>query len=216
MRESTAATTEQTVGEAVRQFRENQRLSVRTLASKAGFSPSFISQVENGQASPSINSLERIANCLGVTLGEFFNALEPREGAVTRASDRRQLTSGWSKARLESLGPSGSGVAMEPVLVTLAAGGSSGKTPCAQTHEEFAFVLDGRVTLTIEGDEFLLAGGDSATIPAGRSRKLQNRGTTPARIIIVSARNTSGYGRWWCRKWRRGESGPFPCGPCAA
>ena len=163
-------------------------MSVRTLASHAGFSPSFISQVENGQASPSISSLERIVSCLGVTLGEFFNAMEPREGPVTRASERRQMTSGWSKAKIESLGPAGRGVAMEPVLVTLGVGGSSGKSASAQTREEFAFVLEGEVTLTLDDQEFRLVRGDSALIPAGRPRKLHNTGDVPARVIIVSSR----------------------------
>ena len=53
---------EQHVGEAIRRLREGQRLSVRTLASKSGFSASFISQVELGQASPSLASLDRIAS----------------------------------------------------------------------------------------------------------------------------------------------------------
>jgi uncharacterized cupin superfamily protein len=166
-------------------------MSVRTLAANAGFSPSFISQVENGQASPSINSLERIANCLGVTLGEFFNALEPRAAAVTRVSERRQLTSGWSKATVESLGPAGVGVAIEPVLVTLSPGGSSGKTASAATHEEFLFVLEGEIELTLGAEQFLLSSGDSATIRASRPRKLYNPDTNaPARVLIVSGRTT--------------------------
>jgi quercetin dioxygenase-like cupin family protein len=163
-------------------------MSVRTLAANAGFSPSFISQVENGQASPSISSLEKIANALGVRLADFFNALKPRAAAVTRASSRRLLTSGWSKAKLELLGPTGSTVAMQAVLVTLAAGGSSGSKPSPPAAEEFAFVLEGELTLTMGGDEYLLSVGDSATIPAGEPRRLQNRGTTPVRIIIVSAK----------------------------
>ena len=60
------------VGKVIRRLRDRTGLSVRGLASKSGFSPSFISQVELGQASPSIASLEKIASALDVTLGEFF------------------------------------------------------------------------------------------------------------------------------------------------
>jgi transcriptional regulator with XRE-family HTH domain len=56
---------EQSVGGALRRLRKESRVSVRMLASKCGFSPSFISQVELGQASPSIASLDRIALALG-------------------------------------------------------------------------------------------------------------------------------------------------------
>ena len=60
------------VGERVRSLRTALNMSVRSLASRAGFSPSFISQVENGLVSPSIASLERIASILDVTLAGFF------------------------------------------------------------------------------------------------------------------------------------------------
>jgi transcriptional regulator with XRE-family HTH domain len=56
------------IGEVLRQLRERQGLSLRTLAGRAGFSASFLSQLENGQVSPSIASLDRIAAELGVTL----------------------------------------------------------------------------------------------------------------------------------------------------
>jgi quercetin dioxygenase-like cupin family protein len=188
--QTTNVATEQTVGETIRRLRENLGMSIRTLATESSFSPSFISQLENGQVSPSINSLEKIVNCFGLTLGSFFNAIEPREAAVTRASDRRQLTSGWSKAKIESLGSGGRGIAMEPVLVTLSAGGSSGKHAAPQAHSEFVFLLEGEIELTLGGEEFLLYAGDSATIPPNQARKLRNSGINAARVLIVGARNT--------------------------
>lgn len=51
-------------GALIRDFREHRCLSVRTLAARAGFSPSFLAQVENGLASPSIASLEKIVAAL--------------------------------------------------------------------------------------------------------------------------------------------------------
>jgi len=53
------------VGERIRQLRLGLGMSVRTLAAKTGFSPSLISQAENGQVTPSIGSLERIPWPLG-------------------------------------------------------------------------------------------------------------------------------------------------------
>lgn len=81
------------VRDAVRRLREARGLSVRTLASKCGFSASFISQVELGQASPSIASLDRIAAALGVTLGEFFQAVTPSGPSIIRAAERQVMQS---------------------------------------------------------------------------------------------------------------------------
>jgi transcriptional regulator with XRE-family HTH domain len=178
------------LGEAVRLLRESRQISVRSLAAETGFSPSFISQIENGQASPSISSLERIAVALGVTLGEFFNAMRPVASPITRSSNRRQLTSGWSRASLESLGPGGPGFALDSMLITLLPGGLSAKHEVAGTREEFVHVLEGTVSMTLAGEELTLEAGDSVTISAGRVRKMCNATDRPARLIVVSTRNS--------------------------
>ncbi|HVS04161.1 MAG TPA: helix-turn-helix transcriptional regulator, partial [Thermoanaerobaculia bacterium] len=68
----TATINETTIGETLQRLRLAQGLSLRTLAGRAGFSPSFLSQVENGQSSPSIASLDRLAQALGLRLVDFF------------------------------------------------------------------------------------------------------------------------------------------------
>ncbi len=176
------------VGNCVRRLRIDKGMSVRTLATQTGFSPSFISQVENGQASPSINSMERIADTLGVTLGEFFAAAaEGDADLIVRAPDRLRLTSGWSHGQVEALGPLRGSHQFEPVLITLDPGGRSGKHPYARASEEFALVLEGEVCLTLGPDENLLRPGDAVTIRAEELRLWQNKGTARARFLIVSS-----------------------------
>jgi transcriptional regulator with XRE-family HTH domain len=181
-----AIRSEQHVGELVRELRERRRLSVRTLAAEAGFSPSFISQVENGQASPSIASLERIAAALGVTLVEFFQASEARTSTVVRGAKRPRLESGWSKAKIEALGVEHS--KLEPVMITLAPGGSSGKRAHANSREEFALVSLGTVTLFLDGDEQVLERGDSVTISPQRPRRWVNHTSEAAEVLVVAVR----------------------------
>jgi transcriptional regulator with XRE-family HTH domain len=87
----TETNTDRPLGDMLRQHRESIGLSVRTLATKAGFSPSFISQVENGLASPSIGSLEKIAACLDVTLSELFRHQNEPLSGVVRVKDRPRM-----------------------------------------------------------------------------------------------------------------------------
>ena len=180
------------VGERLRQLREERGISLRKLAELTEFSASFISQVENGQASPSIGSLERIASAVGVTLGEFFAAPSRGEGPglVVRAAARENLESAWSNAQIEALAPMSVGRKLEPVIITLDAGGRSGKHPHPHAMEEFAFVLEGRVRLTLGEEAHDLEAGDAATIPLEHARAWENTGSGPARILVVSARIT--------------------------
>lgn len=184
----TAAGAEQNLGAIVRRLRTERELSVRTLASRAGFSPSFISQVELNQASPSIGSLERLAGALGVSLGDFFR--DPGAGArpVTRAARRRHLTSWWSRARIEALSPMGAGRRFEAVMVTLGVGSSSGKRPHAHAGEALAIVFDGAVRLTLDGQVLRLVAGDAVSLDLGTPPLWENPGRRPVRLVIVSTR----------------------------
>lgn len=185
-----AAKAERDLGELVRQFRLERNQSVRTLAARAGFAPSFISQVELNQASPSIASLERIAVALGITLGEFFPVGPAGAPAITRAGKRRPLTSWWSRARIEALTAPGPGRPFEVLMITIAAGGSSGKRPHAHPASQFAIVFDGQLQLTLGEDVQTLVRGDSVTVDASTPRLWENPGKTPARLVLVSSRST--------------------------
>jgi transcriptional regulator with XRE-family HTH domain len=178
---------QQAVGELVRRLREQRGLSLRALGGATDFSASFLSQLENGQVSPSISSMERIANTLGVTLGEFFSSLGSSEGGVVvRTSDRMEMQSQWSQATMQALSPMSRGRLLEPLLITLEPGGRSGKHPTARPREEFAFVVEGEVQLTLGPDSYRLAEGDAATILRGELRRWTNNTPRRARILVVA------------------------------
>lgn len=179
---------QQAVGQHVRDLRTAAGLSLRALAERTDFSPSFISQVENGQVSPSIASMERIAASLGVSLGEFFAAAARGEGgSVVRAQERAVLSSSWSSASVAALSPMSGQRRLEPVLITLDPGGRSGKHPSPHSTEEFAFVLEGEVRLTLGPEPHDLRAGDAVTILPRELRLWENRGRVPARVLVVSA-----------------------------
>ncbi len=178
---------QQAVGDLVRRLREQRGLTLRGLAAATDFSPSFISQLENGLVSPSIDSMERIANTLGVTLGEFFASLGSGEGGlVVRIADRVQLPSAWSLATVEALSSMSRGRLTEPLLITLDPGGRSGKHTTAHPREEFAFVIEGEVDLTLGPETFHLESGDAVTILRGELRRWANAGSATARILLVA------------------------------
>jgi transcriptional regulator with XRE-family HTH domain len=183
---------QQAVGAHVRRLRTERGLSLRSLATQTDFSPSFISQLENGQVSPSISSMERIAATLGVTLGEFFVAAQQGEGGlVVRAAERTVLSSWWSSAEIAALSPMKAAQQLEPVLITLKPGGRSGKHPYPHASEEFAFVVEGQVKLTLGPETHALERGDSVMILPRELRLWENASPDPALVLIVSLRANS-------------------------
>lgn len=178
------------LGALVRSLRERRALSVRTLARESGLSPSFISQVEHGVASPSIASMERIAHALGVTMSEFF-AVDERQAAgpfIVSAGEGRELTSAWSHAVVRELGPSRGAHLLQLVMLVLGAGGRSGARPAGHQGEEFAIVFAGQVLLRLEGAEHRLQAGDAVSLPSGMPHQWENLSDRDAHIVLVSLR----------------------------
>jgi transcriptional regulator with XRE-family HTH domain len=187
-----AAVNPQVIGEHIRRLRSDRGLSVRAFAAQTGFSPSFISQLENGQVSPSLGSLQKIAEALGVTLGEFFAAAETgEEPLIVRVENRSRMDSTWTDAHIEALGAMARNRRLEPVLVIFGPGGKSGQHPHAPSREEFAFIVTGEVTLTLADEENVMRPGDAVTLPAQAPRLWENRTREIAEILIVCSRTAN-------------------------
>jgi len=176
------------VGERIRQLRLGLGMSVRTLATQTGFSPSLISQVEHSQVMPSIGSLERIALALSVSLGVFFPVLEPSTVRVVRAEAREKLTSTWSPVAIEALAPLDGAGLWEPVMLSIAPGGCSGQYP-AVPGEKFAFIYVGEVSLTLGEEVYGLRQGDAITFIPATAYQWDNRGTVLAQVVCITRRS---------------------------
>lgn len=179
---------EQSLGAAIRRLREQRRLSIRTLARTCGFSPSFISQVELNQASPSLTSLEQIARGLGITIGQFFQAATPTSSMVVRSSERSVLQSEWSRSQIESLGHPGLDSRLEALMITIRPGGRSGGPMHSRETELFAVVFAGEVRLQLGETTQLLRRGDAVTIPPGTPHRWENNAAKAVQLLKVIAR----------------------------
>ncbi|MCU1295579.1 MAG: putative HTH-type transcriptional regulator [Bryobacterales bacterium] len=179
---------EQTLGGSLRRLREQQGISLRALAEKTDFSPSFLSQIENGQCSPSISSMEKIANALGVTLAQFFHSVNQRLVNVVRASERAHIALDWSRAEIASLGSLPNGSQFQASMLSIRPGGLTGKHASPSISDEFAIVFEGKAVLRLQEGEQTLERGDSVTIVAGTSRQWRNESDVMAEILVISLR----------------------------
>jgi XRE family transcriptional regulator, regulator of sulfur utilization len=177
---------EENLGAALRQLRARQHLSLRTLAERTGFSPSFLSQVENGQSSPSLSSIEKITAALGLTLGEFFQSMQVSNAAAVLEHARREWHLQWLQAHVETIGLPGEATSLAAFIVTMDAGGSSGAQPHSPPFDEFAYVLEGHVTLTMNTEHRKLRVGEGILLRAGQSRHWENTNASRARVLLVS------------------------------
>ncbi|MDO8445525.1 MAG: XRE family transcriptional regulator [Deltaproteobacteria bacterium] len=175
-----------TISNKLKKLREESKLSLRELGEKTGLSASFLSQIELGQVSPSIASLENIANAMNVHITHFFDDQTKPDSIVMRRSERKRIYSQGSKAIIQPLAHKISKKKIEPFMLTLEVGGESGEHPYSSHHgEEFGIILQGKVRFTLEEKEYLLEEGDSVYFNSTKPHKWENMGDKETIIILV-------------------------------
>jgi transcriptional regulator with XRE-family HTH domain len=173
------------VGGVLQQLRTNRALSLRVLADRTGFSASFLSQVERNQVSPSIGSLQKIAQALGVSVAKFFAATE-NPSAIIRSADRQSIRSNWSKGRIGMLQDPSWDFPVEMVLITMEGGGMSSKHPVPQPRTQVALVLRGEAMLTLGQKAHVMEAGDSVLIRQGVGHRWENKSAEEVQILIAT------------------------------
>jgi transcriptional regulator with XRE-family HTH domain len=179
----------QKVSERIRQMREEQGLSLRALAERADVSASALSQIEAGQNSPSIATLEKICAALGVPIAALFDEGDT-EGVplVMRAGARRKVYSAGSHASIEPLARGLARKKMQPLLMVLEAGGECGEHPYASAEgEEFAMVIHGAARFEQQGTVSELGAGDAIYYDPRLPHNWHNASSGPTTLLVVVA-----------------------------
>lgn len=133
------------IGSKLKELRVLKGLTQEELADRAELSKGFISQLERNLTSPSIATLVDILQCLGTTIGDFFNETV-EEQIVFSKNDYFEKYDSDLKNQIRWIIPNAQKNTMEPILLTLEAGGSTyPDTP--HEGEEFGYVLQGSVSI---------------------------------------------------------------------
>ena len=177
------------VGGRVRALREAMGLSLRDLAARSGVSAPMLSQVERGETSPTLAVAARIASGLELSLSQLLRLDEGGQVAVVRAGEGRARARRGH--RTEELTPPLPGQRADVSLHELAADASTGGLGDPPVHEpgsrETAVVLEGEVSLVVDGERYLLGVGDSVTFDADLPHHFTNDGAEPTRFLAVVA-----------------------------
>ena len=173
------------LGEHIQAYRKQSHISLRELASMAGISPSMLSQIENNAVNPSINTLKSIAEALGVPLYKFFTPREPGPADQIVRKGKHQIIGHWgTDVTYKLLTPDTNG-AIEFMLMEFPPDTSTRKEPRGHLGEETAYVIEGPVEVTVDGQSYILEQGDSIRIPPNQPHKWTNHRQVPASVIFA-------------------------------
>jgi transcriptional regulator with XRE-family HTH domain len=171
------------LGQKIRDLRLRRGLTVHQLATASGLSKGFISQLENGIASPSLASLADVARVLETSVA-YLVAPDSEAMQVVRKDQRRPIRVGGNAGRAECLTPD-TVRNLDVVMVELPPGLTAGDKQHYHHGEEFLVCLEGRIRVTCAGQAVELDAGDSAHFDGRAHHAVENIGEHAARLIIV-------------------------------
>jgi transcriptional regulator with XRE-family HTH domain len=182
------------LGERLRARRKALKLTLQDIADQAGFSVGFISQIERGITVPSLTSLVAVCRVLKVDVGSFFQ--QPRnENPVTRRESRPVYGLGGitgNAVTYERLSASFPGNVLRSTLIHEPPGFRS--EPMSHEGEEIFFIVDGALTLELDGEMLILETGDTVHFPSTRTHATWNHTDKPATIFHTCTMDVFGDG----------------------
>ncbi len=175
---------EASIGERIKMLRQAKSLTQEELATRAGLTKGFISQVERNLTSLSVESLIGILDALDEKPSNFFNGAFD-EKIVFRFRDRVELEREDVK-RFQILVPAAQNRLMDPALLELDVGE---RTPEEEPHEgeEFGFVLAGGVEIVLGGKPHRVKRGECFYFKATKRHCIVNRLKKKSVVLWVSS-----------------------------
>jgi len=172
------------VGGRLRELRQERGMSMRALGRASGLSTNALSMIERGRTSPSVSTLYKISEALGVPITAFFRLEPPKQEVVFRkANDRRSVP--FPRGVWEGLGGESFVGGLEPFLLTLEVGASSGRFGMLHSGHEFVLCLQGSLEYEVEDERYLLEDGDSLLFAAQLQHRWRNAGKSTCRVVIA-------------------------------
>jgi DNA-binding transcriptional MerR regulator/mannose-6-phosphate isomerase-like protein (cupin superfamily) len=172
------------VHDRIRMLRKRKGMSLRALAAAAGLSASSVSAIERGLSAPSVGTLQRLAAALETNMPGLIDTPRPQRQLVVRPHERPVLemeTPGVCFANLYAID-----TALQSILISVEPGQGS-QDPYSHKGEEFLYILEGELEVTLdERETYRLGPHDAMTFESTRPHRWHNPGDVLTLIVWVN------------------------------
>ncbi|MFI6284860.1 helix-turn-helix domain-containing protein [Streptomyces sp. NPDC051018] len=179
---------EQTVAANLRRLRKRSGMSLSDMARHTGLAKSTFTNLESGTGNPTLQTLWSIAEALGCTLADVIHEQIPQ---VLRADEGARVDSESSRGRIIAQIPVGTGV--DVYEVTFLPGQTHNSSGGRPGMTEYLYVIDGRVSAGVPGQEETLGPGDTYRLPEEPYR-IGSLDDVETKTILLIANPTTGPG----------------------
>jgi transcriptional regulator with XRE-family HTH domain len=173
------------LGRKIRFYRLKQDTTLKDLATQIGVTPSLLSQIEHGKASPSLGTLKAIADVFNVPIGILFemNSRPSPSPLIKKNTFKKIMTEGNVMHSLLSPGFDD----LEFFINEFPPEATTGEIPYSHDGIECGYLLKGTLFIELDGIEYKMEEGDSVVFESYRPHKVTNRSNTSATAIWVGS-----------------------------
>ncbi|WP_249689616.1 XRE family transcriptional regulator [Stappia sp. WLB 29] len=171
----------------LRSLRTDRELTLQELAQTSGVSRATLSRIENGEVSPTAETLGRLASAFGLPLSQLLAPLEPEFPPLLRRAEQGSWTDPGGGFTRRSVSPPASGLKLEMIECEIGPNQRiSYERPAVPAHEHHLVLLAGALTLTVDGERYELRPGDCLRYRLFGASTFET-GDEPARYLIALA-----------------------------
>lgn len=177
------------VGTRIRELRTERSFTVQQLADRSQISRRLLTQIEHGQANPSLVAITRIARQLGTDFTTLLASAGIDESAVEVFGDEDHVLV-WSSQNGSSahlLVSTSEARTADMWLWRLAPGDTYKGNADPDRSQELFYVLEGRLTLGTDQSEVDVPAGSASRLRSDRAYVYSNMGSTPAVFVRTVA-----------------------------
>ena len=170
------------LGEKIKKIRESNDWTIESLAQKTDQTPEFIQKVETNEVVPSVSFLLKLSRALGVDPGTF---LSDEEKAHIQDKRAQAFTTRTRNYAYQTLTPGAENQHLRGFMITIEA--KQAHKPVAYKHEgeEFIYVMEGSLELTLDNKVNNLKSGESMHYNSEIPHKLKNKGNETTRCLVM-------------------------------
>ncbi len=171
------------VGETIAVQRAAHGLTLEELARRSSISTGLLSQLERGIGNPSLSTLTRLAQALGIPIGSFFAAAATEPDILVHPETRKRLVLSDRNLTYQLLVPDLQG-ALSMLHIEMPPGFTNESDPFVHSGEEAMLVLEGRIEAHAEQRTFLMQAGDSIRFASTTPHWYR---TFEDRVVLITA-----------------------------
>jgi transcriptional regulator with XRE-family HTH domain len=170
------------LGRRIRRIRQEKGLTLKQIEGRVGVSATHVSEIERGKTSPTIQALEKLAQALEVLPSHLIDIPHLAKPLVRRAEERASISMNGGSIKLEPLGDRAACSELSIFFATIDGSGQVGGV-AGHRGEEFCYVLDGFLEVTVDGRPFVLRQGETIHFKASRPHHIRNLTDRPVRTL---------------------------------